>query len=592
MSVLDYPFDNALILQKKKRLKKELLLKEGLIEKKIAILSGSTIGEVQNILELFLLNYGIKPVFWQGQYARYYENLVFESDQLKEFAPDFIYIHTTAKNLENLPLPTDNAEDVNAKLENEFAKFKTCYEAALNLGAIVIANNFEKPFYRMYGNKDAVVPQGVVNYTTRLNLMVADFANQHENLYINDIDYLSAIAGLDNWFNLENWYLYKYAVSVDRIPELTFSIAKIIKSALGKNKKSVICDLDNTLWGGIIGDDGVEGIAIGNEQPAGMSYTEFQSYLKKLTGLGIMLNVCSKNEEAIAKQGFEKRKEAPLNVEDFICFKANWEPKHQNIANIAKEINIGEDSFVFIDDNPVERDIVRNSLAVTVPEVSCPEEYIKAIDRAGYFEITAFTKDDAKRNEMYKQNAQRAQAQASFGNYKDYLLSLDMSGEIGAFSTAHCERITQLINKTNQFNFTTRRYTQGEVEEIIASPDKYISAYAKLVDKFGDNGITTCFIASVEDTTATIDLWVMSCRVFKRHFEFALFDYFIKQCAQRGITTVNASYLPTAKNVIIKDFYEELGFTLVSESESEKKYTFAVPADYQNKNEVIKMEEV
>jgi len=161
---------------------------------------------------------------------------------------------------------------------------------------------------------------------------------------------------------------------------------------------------------------------------------------------------------------------------------------------------------------------VRNSLAVTVPEVTCPEEYIKAIDRAGFFEITTFTKDDAKRNEMYKQNAQRAQAQASFGNYKDYLLSLDMSGEIGAFSTAHCERITQLINKTNQFNFTTRRYTQGEVEEIIAKPEQYISAYAKLVDKFGDNGITTCFIASVEDKTATIDLWVMSCRVFKRHF--------------------------------------------------------------------------
>ena len=379
---------------------------------------------------------------------------------------------------------------------------------------------------------------------------------------------------------------------MDKIPELAFSIAKIVKSVLGKNKKSVICDLDNTLWGGVIGDDGVEGITIGNEQPAGMSYTEFQSYLKKLTGLGIMLNVCSKNEEAIAKKGFTDRKEAPLNVDDFICFKANWEPKHQNIANIAKEINIGEDSFVFIDDNPVERDIVRNSLAVTVPEVSCPEDYIKAIDRAGFFEITAFTKDDAKRNEMYKQNAQRAQAQASFGDYKDYLLSLDMSSEIGAFSAAHSERITQLINKTNQFNFTTRRYTQGEVDAIVADKENYISAYAKLVDKFGDNGITQLFIASVEDKTATIDLWVMSCRVFKRHFEFAMFDYFVKQCAARGIATVKASYLPTAKNVIIKDFYEELGLTLVKEEDGAKYYTYTIPADYKNKNEVIKMEEV
>ena len=202
------------------------------------------------------------------------------------------------------------------------------------------------------------------------------------------------------------------------------------------------------------------------------------------------------------------------------------------------------------------------------------------------------SKDDAKRNEMYKQNAQRAQAQASFGNYKDYLLSLDMSSEIGAFSAAHSERITQLINKTNQFNFTTRRYTQGEVEEIIANPDEYISAYAKLVDKFGDNGITQLFIASVEDKTATIDLWVMSCRVFKRHFEFAMFDYFVKQCAERGITTVKASYLPTAKNVIIKNFYDELGLTLVKEEDGAKYYTYTIPADYKNKNEVIKMEEV
>ena len=592
MSLLDYPFDSSLILQKKKKLKKELLLKEGLIEKRIAILSGSTIGEVQNILELFLLNYGIKPVFWQGQYARYYEDLMFDDGSLKEFNPDFIYIHTTSKNLENLPVPSDSSADVDAKLANEFAKFKACYQKALSFGSIVVVNNFEKPFYRMYGNKDAVVPQGVVNYTTRLNLMLADFANNTENFYVNDIDYLSTLAGLDNWFDLESWYLYKYAVAVDRIPELTFSIAKIIKSVLGKNKKSVICDLDNTLWGGVIGDDGVEGITIGNEQPAGMSYTEFQSYLKKLTNLGIMLNVCSKNEEAIAKKGFTDRKEAPLNVDDFICFKANWEPKHVNIANIAKEINIGEDSFVFIDDNPVERDIVRNSLTVTVPEVTCPEDYIKSIDRAGLFEITTFTKDDAKRNEMYKQNAMRAQAEASFGDYKDYLLSLNMTSEIGAFSAAHSERITQLINKTNQFNFTTRRYTQGEVDEIIANTSDYISAYAKLVDKFGDNGITTCFIASVEDKTATIDLWVMSCRVFKRHFEFAVFDYFVSQCAKRGITTVKASYLPTAKNVIIKDFYDELGFELVSEEDGAKYYTYTIPADYQNKNEVIKMEEV
>lgn len=591
MSILDYPFDNTYIIQKKKSIKKELLLKENFIEKKIAILSGSTIGEIKNILELFLLNYGIKPEFKVGGYNRYYEELMFDDGSLKDFAPDFIYIHTSNKNIENLPVPQDSAEIVKEKLEKEFNKFKSVCEKALSYGAVVIVNNYEMPFYRMYGSKDAVAVQGVVNFTTKLNIMIADYIAEMDNLYLNDINYLSGLIGLDNWFSLENWYLYKYALAVDKIPDLAFSIAKIIKSALGKNKKSVILDLDNTLWGGVIGDDGVEGIAIGNEQPAGMSYTEFQSYLKKLSGLGIMLNVCSKNEEKIAKQGFTDRKESPLSLEDFICFKANWEPKHINIANIAKEINIGEDSFVFIDDNPAEREIVRKSLpTVTVPEVSCPEDYIKAIDRAGFFEITAFTKDDAKRNEMYKQNAQRAAAESSFTNYTDYLLSLNMSSEIGAFSTAHCERITQLINKTNQFNFTTRRYAQSEVEEIIANQKDYVSVHANLVDKFGDNGITTCLIASVKDTNANIDLWVMSCRVFKRHLEYAVFDYLVEQCKQRGIKTISASYLPTAKNVIIKDFYEGIGFDIVLDSESEKRYIFNIPENYENKNKVITME--
>ncbi len=591
MSVLDYPFDNDYILKKKRSIKKELLEKENFIEKKIAVLSGSTIGEIEKILELFLLNYGIKPAFKIGGYNRYFEELMFDDGSLKEFGPDFIYIHTSNKNIENLPVPQDSAEDVASKLEKEFAKYKTVVEKALSYGAVVIVNNFEMPFYRMYGAKDAVAVQGVVNFTTKLNMMIADYIATKDNVYLNDINYLSSLIGLDNWHNLENWYLYKYALSVDRIPDLAFAIAKIIKSALGKNKKSVVLDLDNTLWGGIIGDDGVEGIAIGNEQPTGMSYTEFQSYLKKLSGLGIMLNVCSKNEEAIAKQGFTDRKEAPLNVDDFICFKANWEPKSINIANIAKEINIGEDSLVFIDDNPAEREIVRQSLpAVTVPEVKCPEDYIKAIDRAGFFEITSFTKDDAKRNEMYKQNAQRAAAESSFTDYTDYLLSLNMTGEIGPFSTAHCERITQLINKTNQFNFTTRRYAQSEVEAIIEDRTNYISAYAKLVDKFGDNGITACFIASVEGTNANIDLWVMSCRVFKRHFEYAMLDYVIAKCKEMGVKTITASWIGTAKNVIIKDFYETVGFEVTLDSENEKRYIFNIPDDYEVKNKVIDME--
>ncbi len=590
MSALDYPFDGNYILQKKKSLRRELLQKGNFTSKKIAVLSGSTIGRITDVLELFLLDCGIKPEFYVGDYNRYYEELMFDDGTLKKFSPDFIYIHTTSKNLTSTPVSTDTSEEVREKLEREFKKYTDVCEKALSFGATVIVNNFDLPFYRVWGSKDMVVPQGLVNYISRLNLKISDYILGKSNIYLNDINYLSALAGIDNWFDPESWYLYKYALSVDRIPDLAFSIAKIIKSALGKNKKSVVLDLDNTLWGGVIGDDGAEGIAIGNEQPAGMSYTEFQSYLKQLTGLGIMLNISSKNEEEIAKQGFSERKEAPLSVDDFICFKANWQPKRENIAAIAKEINIGEDSLVFIDDNPAEREIVRQSLPqVTVPEANTPVEFIKALDRSGYFEITAFTKDDAKRNEMYRRNARRANAENSFADYKDYLLSLEMSSSIGPFSDAHSERITQLINKTNQFNFTTRRYSRNEIEEITGNPGKYISIHANLADKFGDNGITTCLIASVLGDSANIDLWVMSCRVFKRDFELEIFDYLVDECKKRDIKTITASYLPTAKNVVVKDLYDHLGFAPTLDTPEEKRYIFNIPDEYENKNQVIKV---
>ena len=593
MSVLSYPFDNAYILQKKKSIKKELLQKEKFIDKKIAILSGSTIGEIKNILELFLLDYDIKPEFLIGGYNRYFEELMFDDGTLKNFAPDYIYIHTSIKNIKDLPTPEDTDEDVKQKLENEFNRYRAVCEKALSFGAVVIVNNFEMPFYRMFGSKDAVVPQGVVNFVTKLNIKIRDYIAGKQNLYLNDINYLSGLIGLDNWFSLENWYLYKYACAVDKIPDLAFSIAKIIKSTLGKNKKSVILDLDNTLWGGIIGDDGVEGIAIGNEQPAGMSYTEFQNYLKNLRSLGIVLNVSSKNEEDIAKQGFTKRTEAPLNYEDFLYFKANWNPKSVNISSIIKDMNIGEDAFVFIDDNPAEREIVKQQLPkIRVPDVKSPEEYIKAIDRAGYFEITTFTDDDKKRNEQYKTRAKARAAMAEFTDYASYLKSLEMTGEIGSFSMAHIERITQLINKSNQFNFTTRRYTTSEVEEVINNKDKYISCYAKLIDKFGDNGITTCMIASVNGDVANIDLWVMSCRVLKRDLELRVFDYLVEQCKKRGIKTIEAAYLPTAKNALVKNQYEEIGLKCVLDSLEKKLYTFDVTRNYENKNKVIDMKEV
>ena len=257
-----------------------------------------------------------------------------------------------------------------------------------------------------------------------------------------------------------------------------------------------------------------------------------------------------------------------LKRDDFVSFKANWDPKHLNLAATAKEINILPDSFVFMDDNPAEREIVRRELpAVSVPELSAPEEYIRAIDRAGYFEATVLSADDRKRAEMYKQNQQRATLEQSFGNYEDYLHSLEMVCEMGSFSPAHAERITQLINKTNQFNLTTRRYTAAEVESIMED-DNYITLYGKLVDKFGDNGIVTAMIGHVQGDVLEMDLWIMSCRTFKRRLEHAMFDEMVAKAAARGIKKIVGHYYPTAKNLLVKDFYATIGFEQTAEDEA------------------------
>lgn len=589
MQELEYPFDGAMILQKKRALKRKLLEKDGLVPKKIAIMSGSTIGEIKNILELFLLDAGIRPEFYVGGYALYYENLVFDDGSLAAFAPDVIYIHTSAQNITDWPSQFDSAEAAAQKLENTYARFEQVWQAAARFGCPVVQNNFELPSYRIMGNRDAVDVRGRVRFVNELNARFAAYAEKTPNFYLHDLCYLAASVGLDNFFSPSVWYAYKYAMDTQYIPLLCHSVTRIIKSLFGKNKKSVVLDLDNTLWGGVIGDDGPEGIALGKETPAGMAYTEFQAYLKELSGLGVMLNVCSKNEEKNALEGFE-RADSVLKRDDFLCFKANWDPKHINVAAIAKELNILPDSFVFMDDNPAEREIVRREVpGVTVPELTAPEMYISAIDKAGWFEVTTLSGDDRKRNEMYKQNMQRAAAQASFGDYNDYLRSLEMTCEAGAFDLPHAERITQLINKTNQFNLTTRRYTAAEVEKLIGNPD-YITLYGRLVDKFGDNGIVTALIAHVRGDEADIELWIMSCRTFKRNLEHAMFDLLVEECAKRGVKRINGVYLPTAKNLLVSDFYATIGFEKTGESEKgEKSFSFTAFDGYSAQNTVMKV---
>lgn len=589
MRELNYPFDNEYILKKSKRIKKELLaLEEKRIVKKIAVLGGSTTHDIIRVLELFLLDQGIEPVFYESEYAMYWQDAMFENPELKEFAPDIIYIHTSNRNITNFPQMDDSKEMVLEKEESAYQHFVVMWDKLRETYACpIIQNNFEMPFYRIMGNRDAVDVHGRIHFLNRLNEKFYEYAESHENFYINDIQYLSACYGLDKWADPFFWHMYKYCLCLDAIPNLAFNVSNIIKSIYGKNKKALVLDLDNTLWGGIVGDDGVENLEIGQETSLGQVYSEFQNYIKMQKQLGVMLNVNSKNEEENALAGLQ-HPDGVLKPDDFIIIKANWDPKSKNLLDIASELNILPDSLVFVDDNPAEREIVSQQVKGTaVPEIGNPEEYIRVLDHSGFFEVTKLSEDDRNRNEMYKANVMRKQQEQSFADYKDYLKSLEMKAVIAPFEPIYMARIAQLTNKSNQFNLTTKRFSQSEIENIAQNP-QFITLYGKLEDKFGDNGVVSVVIGEKEGKTLHIRLWLMSCRVLKRDMEFAMMDTLVDACKEQEIDTIYGYYYPTAKNAMVKEFYAGQGFDKSEEDEQGNAiWKYEIPAEYQNKNEVI-----
>ncbi|MFJ7699424.1 HAD-IIIC family phosphatase [Lysinibacillus fusiformis] len=589
MEVLDYPFDSEYILKKKRSIKKLLLERGNLIEKKIAILSGSTVGELQNILELFLLKHGIKPIFYQGSYNRFYEETVYENLELTKFNPDIIYIHTTVKNIMDFPSPFEIASVTEQKINTIIQNYIDVWDnIEKKFNCPIIQNNFEPLPYRNMGNADVYRKDGSLNFINALNEKFYENAREKNYLYVNDINYQAAWYGVERWFDDSTWYLYKYPFAINAIPLVSHNIANIIKSIFGKNKKALAIDLDNTLWGGVIGDDGIEGIELGVETAKGMAYTDIQKYLKNISKLGIALNICSKNDETIAKTGFN-HSSSILKLNDFITFKANWNNKDLNIKEIAEELNIFTDSIVFLDDNPVERELVKNNLPeVAAPKLTLEHEYIKIIDQSGFFEPTTFTEDDKNRNEYFKSNQLRKSAINNVNNYEEYLKSLQMICEIQQINEENLQRVVQLINKTNQFNLTTKRYTLEDIKQFLTI-DHNLSLCFKLKDKFGDNGIVSVLMASVFEETLDIKLWVMSCRVFKRDLEKAIFDEIINWCYKENISKLRGTYYPTPKNKIVENLYSELGFKIIEDNEEYKVWEYFIEENYERKNTVMEV---
>ncbi|MBQ7498752.1 MAG: HAD family hydrolase [Selenomonas sp.] len=554
--LLQMPWETAEILRKKKRIRRELMEKQQAVDLRIAVLGGSTTRDLVRILELFLLDIGICPTFYEAEYGQWYEEACFDTLALTEFKPQIVYLHTS---FADLPLPDTNA-DLDTLADDVLQRYSSAWRALSDrYGCTIIQNNFEEPYMRHFGNLDAT--QGLTAYIAKMNRLFADYAGGHGEFFLQDIHYLASACGLANWHDRELYHLYKLVPGYEAMPYLAHNLATLIGAILGRSRKCLVLDLDNTLWGGVIGDDGLGGIQLGHETAAGEGYSEFQSYVRELSERGVVLAVCSKNEESTAREGFT-HPDSLLKAEDFASFQANWEPKTVNLQRIAEELGLGLDSFVFLDDNPAERELVRQTLPeVAVPEVDGghPASYIRSLEAARYFELATFTADDRKRAVQYTANRQRATLKAQYASYDEFLDSLEMEAEIGPFKDIYLDRITQLTNKTNQFNLTTHRYTQAELKQA-AEEDGAVTLYGRLTDKFGDNGLVSVVMGHREGNSLLIDLWLMSCRVLKRGLEYAMFEQLVQLSTAKGIQELVGLYYPTPKNMMVKDFYGELGF--------------------------------
>lgn len=579
--------DASQLLRTSKKTIRELRSLSNLREVRIAILGGSTTHEVVTLLEIFLLKKGIAPIFWESEYGRYYEDAVLDSGAISAFNPDLIYVYTTNRNIRNWPQVGDGADAVAGSIAREMSKLTQIWDALQQVKACpILQNNFEMPAVRLLGNLDSQNPNGATHFVHELNRALAAEAAQRSYLMLCDLHYQSAQLGLQHWYDHGRWFSYKLATSAEGSMTIAANAAALIAARYGLSKKCLVLDLDNTLWGGVIGDDGADRIVIGRETAKAEAYTAFQEYCRALKHRGILLAVSSKNTEKIAQEGFS-HPDSILSLKDFACFKANWEPKHENIRKIAEELNIGLDSLVFVDDNPAERALVAGQLPMVMVPPAGDEvaDYAQIVDRGLYFEPLSISEEDLRRGDFYASKSAAADAQTAFSSYQEYLEFLQMTAEIDSFVPMYLDRITQLTNKSNQFNLTTRRYSIAEISEIASDPE-YVTLYVKLSDRFGDHGLISVVIGKRQASALQIDLWLMSCRVLKRRVEETVLDELVARAKGLGLTEIRGTYLRTPKNDMVSGHYEGLGFLpeLVDHDRSE----WILPLDgYEKKNQHI-----
>ena len=483
------------------------------------------------------------------------------NSELESFGPDIIVM---AFDYRMLPLMPHSREAATAAIEHvrELRKGLSTHYAAQ-----IIIQNFAYPPETWFGNSESQISGNWASTLDALNADLIDLAAKFGDSLL-DIKSLSSRVGTEAWFDREQWFAHKLPFDLELAPAYCEMLSRLFAAIRGKSRKCLVLDLDNTVWGGVIGDDGLSGIEIGHGSSLGEAHLDLQRYALGLRDRGVILAVCSKNTDEVAREPFREHPDMILRENHITVFQANWRNKSDNLRAIAEFLNIGLDALVFLDDNPMERAAVRSALPmVAVPEIGDdPSDYTWILSAAGYFESTSFSSEDKERALAYEAEAKRVAARDDCPQEQDYLTSLEMEISFAPFNAVGRSRITQLINKTNQFNLTTKRYTEAEVE-VFETESEVFTLQSRLRDRFGESGMIGVVIAiPVSSSTWEIDSWLMSCRVLGRHVEIALLTELVRQAKLAEIRFLVGTYIPTAKNAMVADHYLKLGFEEVGDS--------------------------
>lgn len=526
-----------------------------------------TLGLLSNTTTSFLvdgitasgLRHGLSIQIIETEYGQVAQTAMSPQSMLTEQGAEMVLL---ALDADGLPLAAEACTQSSKAVENSLEYVDTVRAAIRkNTNAITIVQTLPVPPDSLFGHMDITIGHTRRAATQSFNRGLVERVTGSGDL-IFDVAALSESVGTANWFDPVMRHLAKLAFSQDFMPLYADHVCRILAAQRGLTKRVLVLDLDNTLWGGVIGDDGLEGIEIGAGSPVGEAFLEVQRMALRLRNRGIILAVSSKNDDEIARQPFRNHPGMLLKEEHIAMFQINWIDKATNISAIAEALKLGTDSFVFLDDNPAERAQVRRELPeVGVPELpEDPAFYSRAIAASGYFESVTFSEEDKKRPQLYQDNARRDELRRSSTDLHAFLHSLDMVIEFGPFDTVNRARIIQLINKTNQFNLTTRRYTQSDIEQLEADPSN-LCLQVRLNDQFGDNGMISVVICRGNgDKSWEIDTWLMSCRVLGRRIEEAVLNEIARLARVNDVLRLVGVYRQTPRNKLVENHYERLGF--------------------------------